>query len=667
MADVSKPNPAPTGGKGKKKKKPKTVMTLDQFLAETDGSSAPKAPNWATATEGIDDDPDAQFKFDRSKLPTAPKAAMGLSQVDLSMIPPNGPFSAYVGNLAYEVSDADLEFFFKDLEIEKIRMITDGGRPRGYAYVDFMTKESLVEALSYSDKEYMGRNVRVDLASQKDQDSRSGGFGSRSRSDEPDRTEGNWRSGPRDTPSGGDRGGGGFERRDNRDRGYGFGGGRDSEERGGDRGGTWERGGASERSSFGGDRGGDRGGTWERGGGRDRDRGGDRDRGFGGDRGGDRGGTWERGLNQDRDRGFGGDRDRGFGGNRDRGYGGDRDRGFGGDRDRGFGGDRDRGFGGDRDRGFGGDRDRGYGGDRDRGYGGDRDRGFDRDRGGDREQDAAPAERPKLKLQPRSKPAENKEESSSARSSIFGAAKPVDTSSREKEIESSLHKKPEAPPASAPKASIFGAAKPVDTYAREKEIEAKIHADEPARTPKDSDNVEAPVSRQNSSTSTHSASDEPHRSPTAKEAPKIIPAPLPKENPWGKKVHTSDASNNASQVAQPSAPAAKRVTPEKDAPHHARSDAPNSNQESNSHKPAWGRGPRSEEDSRRYGDNRGDPGRGRDAPKAKPVKEKQLPKHYDEMPKYEENKGADFTVKNKFAFLPEDDDGDNLSEERNES
>ena len=42
---------------------------------------------------------------------------MGLSQVDLSMIPPNGPFSAYVGNLAYEVSDADLEFFFKDLEV----------------------------------------------------------------------------------------------------------------------------------------------------------------------------------------------------------------------------------------------------------------------------------------------------------------------------------------------------------------------------------------------------------------------------------------------------------------------------------------------------------------------------------------------------------------------
>ena len=37
----------------------------------------------------------------------------------------------------------------------------------------------------------MGRNIRVDLASQKDND--RGGFGSRNRSDEPDRTEGDWR------------------------------------------------------------------------------------------------------------------------------------------------------------------------------------------------------------------------------------------------------------------------------------------------------------------------------------------------------------------------------------------------------------------------------------------------------------------------------------------
>ena len=59
----------------------------------------------------------------------------------------------------------------------------------------------------------------------------------------------------------------------------------------------------------------------------------------------------------------------------------------------------------------------------------------------------APKERPKLNLQPRSKPAEEpaKTESASAsaapkKSSIFGAAKPVDTAAREREIEERLQK-----------------------------------------------------------------------------------------------------------------------------------------------------------------------------------------------------------------------------------
>lgn len=33
-----------------------------------------------------------------------------------------------------------------------VRIITDGGRPRGYAYVDFKNRESLLEALTYNEK-----------------------------------------------------------------------------------------------------------------------------------------------------------------------------------------------------------------------------------------------------------------------------------------------------------------------------------------------------------------------------------------------------------------------------------------------------------------------------------------------------------------------------------
>ncbi len=54
----------------------------------------------------------------------------------------------------------------------------------------------------------------------------------------------------------------------------------------------------------------------------------------------------------------------------------------------------------------------------------------------------SPEERPRLVLQPRSKPVETAEEQNKA-SAIFGGAKPVDTAAREKEIEERMLKKRE--------------------------------------------------------------------------------------------------------------------------------------------------------------------------------------------------------------------------------
>jgi len=52
---------------------------------------------------------------------------------------------------------------------------------------------------------------------------------------------------------------------------------------------------------------------------------------------------------------------------------------------------------------------------------------------------AEPRSRPRLVLQPRSKP----EEPAAPQASIFGGAKPVDTAAREKEIEERLEKEKE--------------------------------------------------------------------------------------------------------------------------------------------------------------------------------------------------------------------------------
>ena len=50
------------------------------------------------------------------------------------------------------------------------------------------------------------------------------------------------------------------------------------------------------------------------------------------------------------------------------------------------------------------------------------------------------SQRPLFHLKPRTKPAETKEEEANRSSSIFGSAKPVDTASKEREIEQRLAK-----------------------------------------------------------------------------------------------------------------------------------------------------------------------------------------------------------------------------------
>ncbi|RUS82262.1 hypothetical protein EGW08_009973 [Elysia chlorotica] len=619
---------AGTGPKGKKKKKEgKKTLTLDQFLQST-GDSEPKSANWATLTEP-DDESDTVIKFDRSVLPSAPKAAMGpkYSEED---IPRNGPYSAHLGNVSYDAQEHDLENFFGDLRIEQVRLITDNGRPRGYAYVDFQTREDLIEALTYHEREFMGRPIRVDLATTKDQDSR-GPSRDNYRSNEPDRTDGDWRRrGPLEDPparSGFDRdrgggGGGGFGDRD-RDRGGGFG------DRDRDRGGFADR---------------DRGGFGDR----DRDRGGfgDRDRGFG-----------------DRDRGSGfGDRDRGSGfGDRDRGSGfGDRDRGSGfGDRDRGSGfedrersnrgygfRDRDDGgrFGGRRDD-YGGGRRDDFGGGRRDDYGGGRRDDYSDRRPSSRDGSAdAPKTRPKLKLQPRSKPVENKENEPAAAptrsQSIFGAAKPVDTAAREKAIEEKLKKAP--PPEENPR-SRRGDSEDQGRWRRNDERER--------RTSEESSGGHSQSSRQDD----HPDGGEDSTSPPA---PKLMPAPPPKENAWARKDGASAVAAAATSPSPAAAPA-RSNTSNNAAPSGDRREAPKQPAPN-----AWGRGrgagPRPDgAPSRRPGGERSNgsyngPPRQEGGPK-RPPKERHIPQSVDEMPKYEEKGAKDFSDRNKFSFLEDED------------
>ncbi|XP_076456234.1 eukaryotic translation initiation factor 4B-like isoform X2 [Babylonia areolata] len=617
-------------GKKKSKSKGKT-LALNEFLQTDDGTVPSHVPtpaagssSWAAEMDNIDNEDGEELRstFDRSKLPTAPKAARG-PDIDVNSIPDNKPFTAFVGNLPYDVSEDKIAQFFegRNLNVEGVRLPNENGRQRGFGYVEFMTKEDLVSAVSLTEEMFNGRKLRIDLAGTSGGDRDRDGSGRSDRNDwrgggDPDRTEGDWRRRDPAPFGGNDRGGDRFS-----DRGDRF------SDRGGDR--------FGDRDRFS-DRGGSRGFS-DRGGDSYRERRGfgDRDRDGYGDRGGGRYG--------DRDSGFGGRRDNGFGGRDDRYYDrrdGDRGgrfddrRGGGFDDRRGFRND-DRRSGGDRYGGRSGYDDRGYGGRRD-GYrrdddGGGRYGGQREDRGGSRDgSQEGPRERPRLNLQPRTKPVEPPTAEESRKSSIFGSAKPVDTAAKEREIEEKLKK--------------------LDTsvhYTSEESRDSYRDSRGGGRPRRDSDRSDGShgggrerrlssssgPSRRDSDTSRQSDDSHPgdrEGRAGSRDDRKMVPAPPPKENAWSK-----PRSEAVTRPAEPS-----------------RQMSGGSSDQDYGHREAR----RPSDEGRRSGYGRGsnqDNKRDRQDHKRR---EKQLPRSLDDLPKLEEGPVRDWADQNKYALIGSDED-----------
>lgn len=187
----------PSGKKGKKKKS-KTVGLM-AFLA--DGGPTHTVPvklSWNDDMEEEHEGFSSRSNKEPVVLPTAPRAARGPHVADED-IPTNPPYVAYVSNLPYEVDSGDLSEFFAELKISSIHMPTVSNKFRGYAYVEFVDRQSLIDALYLSNTTMKARRVRIDLPNNDDRrggrmgrDSRRDGF------DDSERISGDWRSGPRD-------------------------------------------------------------------------------------------------------------------------------------------------------------------------------------------------------------------------------------------------------------------------------------------------------------------------------------------------------------------------------------------------------------------------------------------------------------------------------------
>jgi cold-inducible RNA-binding protein len=94
------------------------------------------------------------------------------------------PSKLYVGNLAYSVSNSDLEELFSKIgQVQSVAVIMDKftGQSKGFGFVEMTTAEDGAKAIEqFNDSELKGRNIKVNEAKPRESSfgggNRSGGY-----------------------------------------------------------------------------------------------------------------------------------------------------------------------------------------------------------------------------------------------------------------------------------------------------------------------------------------------------------------------------------------------------------------------------------------------------------------------------------------------------------
>ncbi|KAJ4356561.1 Eukaryotic translation initiation factor 4B [Didymosphaeria variabile] len=81
-------------------------------------------------------------------------------------LPSRPPYTAHLGNLSFDATEGDINDFFTDCEVTNVRIVEDKleRKPKGFGYVEFGSVDGLKKALDLSGTQFQGRNIRVSVA-----------------------------------------------------------------------------------------------------------------------------------------------------------------------------------------------------------------------------------------------------------------------------------------------------------------------------------------------------------------------------------------------------------------------------------------------------------------------------------------------------------------------
>merc|ERR1712130_773456 len=171
---------------GGKKKSKGVSMPLDAFLSAED--------SWADVEDDYAPTEEAPRESYDDRRPPSPREEMPRRRGDRHgnrydaaprrearpqlPVPERPPFIAFVGNLSFSATEDDIgDFFAEHCAVESVRLIRDvsTNRSKGFGYVTFADRESLITALDANEVEVCGRPIHVDVAEGRQSEDRRGG------------------------------------------------------------------------------------------------------------------------------------------------------------------------------------------------------------------------------------------------------------------------------------------------------------------------------------------------------------------------------------------------------------------------------------------------------------------------------------------------------------
>ncbi|CEI66486.1 unnamed protein product [Fusarium venenatum] len=153
------------------KKKEQQKMSLGDFLADSFGGGS----SWADEVEETSYDSGTQAlpPSDRSRYTSNLNSSSSWQDRGFSVreaapqtLPDKPPYTAHLGNLAYDVTNDAVADFLTGCGVVNVRLIEDRElqRPKGFGYVEFETLDGLKQALALDGESFGGRMIKIKVA-----------------------------------------------------------------------------------------------------------------------------------------------------------------------------------------------------------------------------------------------------------------------------------------------------------------------------------------------------------------------------------------------------------------------------------------------------------------------------------------------------------------------